>query len=164
MIHCSSPHLHLFLSAMVSRELYPPLSPAPSASISSSSGVAPPVIRDRIRVRAFWLKYVCKQKSEKESHAIMSGAHCGHQGIEDADSKGCATSEGLSEVQLSVGVIVIILVQELDIAVIDKFSDHRDIGAIHRALPLQHDGAAERRFARTLLKYRKKCKIIAIRK
>ena len=88
----------------------------------------------------------------------------GHEGVEDADSEGCAASEGLSEVQLSVGVIVIILVQELDIAVIDKFSDHRDIGAIHRALPLQHDGAAERRFARTLLKYRKKCKIIAIRK
>ena len=35
---------------------YPPLSPAPSARMSSSSGVAPPVIRDRIRVRAFWLK------------------------------------------------------------------------------------------------------------
>ena len=46
-------HLHLFLSAMVCWQLYPPLSPAPSASISSSSGVAPPVIRDLIRVRAF---------------------------------------------------------------------------------------------------------------
>lgn len=36
--------------------LYPPLSPAPSANISSSSGVAPPVISDRINVKAFWLK------------------------------------------------------------------------------------------------------------
>ena len=60
-MNCSSAtHLHLFLSAIVSWELSPPLSPAPSARISSSSGVAPPVIRDRIRVRAFWLKYVWK--------------------------------------------------------------------------------------------------------
>ena len=43
--------------------------------------------------------------------------HCGHQGVEDADSEGCATSEGLGEIELSVRVIVIILVQELDIAV-----------------------------------------------
>ena len=74
----------------------------------------------------------------------------GHQGVEDADSEGCAASEGLSEVQLSVRVIVIILVQELDIAVIDQLSDHRHIGAIHGALPLEHYGAAERRLACTL--------------
>ena len=49
-------YLHLFLRAMVSLLEYPPLSPAPSARISSSSGVAPPVIRERIRVSAFWLK------------------------------------------------------------------------------------------------------------
>ena len=35
---------------------YPPLSPAPSARICSSSCVAPPVIRDRIRVKALGLK------------------------------------------------------------------------------------------------------------
>ena len=52
----SRTHLHLFLFSRVSLVLYPPLSPAPSARMSSSSGVAPPVIRDRIRVRAFWLK------------------------------------------------------------------------------------------------------------
>ena len=75
---------------------------------------------------------------------------CGHQGVEDADSKGCAAGEGLSEVQLSVRVIVIILVQELDITVIDQLSDHRHIGAIHGALPLEHDGAAQRRLACTL--------------
>ena len=39
-------YLHLFLRAIVSLQLYPPLSPAPSARISSSSGVAPPVISD----------------------------------------------------------------------------------------------------------------------
>ena len=68
----------------------------------------------------------------------------GHQGIEDADSEGCAASEGLSEVQLSVRVIVIILVQELDIGVIDQLSDHRHIGAVCRALPLIHDGGVKR--------------------
>ena len=52
------PYLHRSLFLRVSGVLYPPLSPAPSARMSSSSGVAPPVIRDRIRVRAFWLKYV----------------------------------------------------------------------------------------------------------
>ena len=36
----------------------PPLNPAPSAKICSSSCVAPPVMRDRMRVRAFGLKYV----------------------------------------------------------------------------------------------------------
>lgn len=33
--------------------LYPPLNPAPSARINSNSGVAPPVINDRIKVNAF---------------------------------------------------------------------------------------------------------------
>ena len=76
--------------------------------------------------------------------------HCGHQGVKDADSEGCAAGEGLSEVELSVRVIVIILVQELDIAVIDQLSDHWHIGPEYRALPLEHDWAAERRLACTL--------------
>ena len=75
--------------------------------------------------------------------------HCGHQGVEDADSEGCATSEWLGEIELSVRVIIIILIQELDIAVIDQLSDHRDIGAIHRALPLEHNGGAQRGLACT---------------
>ena len=62
---------------------------------------------------------------------ISNLAYCGHQGVEDADNEGRAASEGLGEIQLSVRVIVIILIQELDIAVIDQLSDHRDIGAIH---------------------------------
>ena len=70
--------------------------------------------------------------------------YCGHQGVEDADSEGCAAGEGLGEIELSVRVIVIILIQELDIAVIDQLSDHRDIGAIHGALPLEHNGGAQR--------------------
>jgi hypothetical protein len=49
-------YLHLFLFAKVSGVEYPPRSPAPSARINSSSGVAPPVIKDLINVNAFWLK------------------------------------------------------------------------------------------------------------
>ena len=51
-------------------------------------------------------------------------SHRGHQGVEDTDSEGCAASEWLGEVELSVRVIVIILVQELDVAVITKHGDH----------------------------------------
>ena len=67
----------------------------------------------------------------------------GHEGVEDADSEGCAASEGLGEIQFSVGVVIIILIQELDIAVIDQLSDHRDIGPEYRALPLKHDGGTQ---------------------
>ena len=70
--------------------------------------------------------------------------HCGHQGVEDADSEGCATSKWLGEIELSVRVIIIILIQELDIAVIDQLSDHRDIGSEYRSLPLKHNGGAQR--------------------
>ena len=56
----------------------------------------------------------------------------------------------------SVRVIIIILVQELDIALFDQLSDHRHIGAIHGALPLEHDPAAEIRLSCTLKKYREK--------
>ena len=65
--------------------------------------------------------------------------HCGHQRVEDADSEGCAACEGLSEVQLSVRVIVIILVQELDIAVIAEHRDHGHCGAVDGA---NHPGLA----------------------
>ena len=59
--------------------------------------------------------------------------YCGHQGVEDADSEGCAAGEGLGEIELSVRVIIIILIQELDIAVITEHRDHRHGGAIDRA-------------------------------
>ena len=65
--------------------------------------------------------------------------HCGHQGVEDADSEGGAASEGLGEIELSVRVIVIILIQELDIAVIAEHRDHGDGGAIDGA---DHPGLA----------------------
>lgn len=48
--------LHLSLLASTLGEQYPPLIPAPSAKICSSSGVAPPVIKVLINVRALSLK------------------------------------------------------------------------------------------------------------
>ena len=45
-----------YLLAKLSGVEYPPRRPAPSAKINSSSGVAPPVISERISVKAFWLK------------------------------------------------------------------------------------------------------------
>ena len=74
---------------------------------------------------------------------ISNLTYCGHQGVEDADSEGRAASEGLGEIQLSVRVIVIILIQELDIAVIDQLSDHRDICSEYRAFPLEHNRGAQ---------------------
>lgn len=49
--------------------------------------------------------------------------HCGsyraHEGVQDADSEGRPAREGLSEVQLCVWVVIVILVQELNVGVID---------------------------------------------
>ena len=51
-------HGNLFFKRGQKSCFVPPLSPAPSASICSSVWVAPPVIKDLIRVNAFGLKYV----------------------------------------------------------------------------------------------------------
>ena len=64
-----------------------------------------------------------------------AAAHRGHEGVENTDSEGGATCEWLGQVELSVGIIIIILIQELDIAVIHKLSDHWNIGPIHRTFP-----------------------------
>ena len=61
----------------------------------------------------------------------------GHEGVEDADSEGGPACEGLGEIELRVGIIVIVLVKELDVAVVDQLRYHRDVGSVHRALPLQ---------------------------
>lgn len=45
-------------------------------------------------------------------------AHRTHQGVKYTDSKGSAAGKGLSEVQLRVWVIIVVLVQELNIRVI----------------------------------------------
>ena len=60
-----------------------------------------------------------------------AAAHRGHEGVENTDSEGGATCEWLGQVELSVRIIIIILIQELDIAVIHKLSDHWNIGPIH---------------------------------
>ncbi len=59
------PTRHRSRCPSVSGVEYPPRSPAPSARMSSSSGVAPPVISDRINVSAFWLKYVWRKTKTK---------------------------------------------------------------------------------------------------
>ena len=46
--------------------------------------------------------------------------HRGHEGVEDADGEGCSAGEGLREVQLGVGIVVVILVQELNVAVVHQ--------------------------------------------
>ena len=51
----------------------------------------------------------------------------------------------MSEIELSVGVVVIVLVKELDVAVVDQLSYHRHVGPVHGAFPLQHDRRTERR-------------------
>lgn len=49
---------------------------------------------------------------------VCSKPYRTHQGVQYTDSKGSAAGEGLSEVQLCVWIIVIILVQELNVWVI----------------------------------------------
>lgn len=47
------------------------------------------------------------------------GSHRAHEGVQHADCEGRPAREGLCEVQLSVWVVIVILVQELNIGVID---------------------------------------------
>ena len=68
-----------------------------------------------------------------------------HEGVQDTDSKGCATGKGLGEVQLCVGVVIVVIrVNELDVGVIDELSDDGDAGAEAGTAPLKHDGLAQR--------------------
>ena len=50
----------------------------------------------------------------------LAKSHRGHERIEDADGEGCAAGEGLREVQFRVGIVVVVLVQELNVAVVYK--------------------------------------------
>lgn len=65
-----------------------------------------------------------------------------HEGVQDRHSKGCTAGEWLRQVELGVWVIVVILVEELYVAVIDELCDHGDIGTVHGATSLQHYGGA----------------------
>ena len=78
-------------------------------------------------------------------HLRIISSYCSHEGVQDADSEGCAASEGLGEVQLGVGVIIVVVrVNELDVGVVDQLGDDGDAGAEAGAAPLQHDGLAQR--------------------
>lgn len=44
-----------------------------------------------------------------------TSTHGTHEGVQHTDSEGGAAGEGLGEVQLRVGVVIIILVQELNV-------------------------------------------------
>lgn len=52
---------------------------------------------------------------QRSECAACARTHSAHQGVENTDSEGGAAGEGLSEVQLGVWVIIIILVQELNV-------------------------------------------------
>jgi hypothetical protein len=41
-----------------------------------------------------------------------------HEWVKDADSEGCTAGEWLSHIKLRVGVIIVILVEELDVSVV----------------------------------------------
>ena len=72
-------------------------------------------------------------------------SHRCHQGVEDTDSEGCSASEGLSEIELRVRVIIIVVrVNELDIAVVDQLSDHGYAGPEASSPALEDNSLAER--------------------
>ena len=71
--------------------------------------------------------------------------HRGHQGVEHADGEGGAAGEGLGEVELRVGVVVVIVrVDELHVAVVDELGDDGYARAEAGPAPLQHDRLPQR--------------------
>ena len=70
-------------------------------------------------------------------NALIICYYCSHEGVQDTDSKGCATSEGLSEIQLSVGIVIVVVwVNELDVGVIHELGDDGDARTEAGAAPL----------------------------
>ena len=64
-------------------------------------------------------------------------SHRRHQGVKYTDSKGSSARKGLSEIEFSIGIIVVVVrVNKLDVAVVDELGDHGDVGAVDGALPL----------------------------
>lgn len=57
----------------------------------------------------------CKILNKHSGFSVCLGTHRTHQGVEYTDSEGGAAGERLSEVQLCVWVVIIILVQELNV-------------------------------------------------
>jgi len=61
-----------------------------------------------------------------------------HERVQDTDGESCTTRKRLGEVQLGVGVIVVVLVKKLHVAIVDQFGNHWNVGAVHRPSSLQH--------------------------
>lgn len=57
-------------------------------------------------------------KSTPHECKVCLRTHRAHQGVEYTDSEGSAAGKGLSEVQLRVWVVIIVLVQELNVRVV----------------------------------------------
>lgn len=54
-----------------------------------------------------------------------------HERVQDADGESRTTCKRLCEVQLCVGVVVVVLVKKLHIAVVDQFGNHWNVGAVY---------------------------------
>ena len=48
-----------------------------------------------------------------------------HKGVKYRNGKGSTASERLREIQFSIGIIVVILVQELNVAIVDQFWNYK---------------------------------------
>jgi len=61
-----------------------------------------------------------------------------HERVQDADSEGRTARKRLGEIQLRVGVIIVVLVEKLHVAIVNQFGNHGNVGAVHRPSSLQH--------------------------
>ena len=83
--------------------------------------------------------------SSNKELAAPGNSYRGHERVEYRDSEGSATGEWLGEIQLSVRIVIVVIrINELDIAVIDQLRDHGDAGSEACSPPLQYNGLAER--------------------
>ena len=73
-----------------------------------------------------WSCPSCDQTPD-QGQGVLVEVGGGHQGVEDADGEGSATGEGLGEVEFGVRVVVVVLVQELHVAVVHQLRDHRHV-------------------------------------
>ena len=70
-------------------------------------------------------------------------SHRRHQGVKYTDSKGSSARKGLSEIEFSIGIIVVVVrVNKLDVAVVDELRDHGDAGPEASSPALEDNGLA----------------------
>ena len=71
-------------------------------------------------------------------------SHRRHQGVKYTDSKGSSARKGLSEIEFSIGIIVVVVrVNKLDVAVVDELSNHGDAGPEASSPPLKDNRLSE---------------------